>query len=162
MKLNESWYIILNIYFNIVYDIYNNCINLLIKIFSFLKLYNASYAPPFQPEIPSSKQSKENVMSRIFKRRNIEYTEEFSAYLSIPLSDENTDPLEWWKVNKVQFPNLSWMAQDYLAIPATSVPSEESFSAGKNLITDKRNRLAGKTIRTCMCLRSWWVSLKKE
>ena len=121
MKLNESWYIILNIYFNIVYDIYNNCINLLIKIFSFLKLYNASYAPPFQPEISSSKQSKENVMSRVFKRRNIEYTEEFSAYLSIPLSDENTDPLEWWKVNKVQFPNLSQMAQDYLAIPVKMV-----------------------------------------
>ena len=47
------------------------------------------------------------------------------------------------------------MAKDYLAIPATSVPSEESFSAGKNLITDKKNRLAGKTIRVYMCLRSW-------
>ena len=93
-------------------------------------------------------------MSHVFKRRNIKYTDELSLYLSMPLSDENTNPLEWWKVNKVQFLNLSQMAQDYLAIPATSVPSEESFSAGKNLITDKRNRLAGKTIRTCMCLRS--------
>jgi len=50
------------------------------------------------------------------------------------------------------------MARDYLAIPATSVPSEETFSLGKNLITDKRNRLAGKTIRICMCLKSWWSS----
>jgi len=47
------------------------------------------------------------------------------------------------------------MAKDYLAIPATSVQSEESFSAGKNLITDKRNRLAGKMVRICMCLKSW-------
>ena len=48
------------------------------------------------------------------------------------------------------------MTRDYLAIPATSVSSEESFSLGKNLITDKRNHLAGKTIRICMCLKSWW------
>lgn len=100
-------------------------------------------------------------MSRIFKRRSVEYTNEFRLYLSMPLSSEDTDPLEWWKTNKMQFPTLSRMVQDYLAIPATSVPSEESFSAGKNLITDKRNRLAGKTIRVCLCLRSWWISLNK-
>jgi hypothetical protein len=48
------------------------------------------------------------------------------------------------------------MAMDYLAIPSTSVPSEECFSISKNLITDKRNKLAGKTIRSCMCLKSWF------
>lgn len=47
------------------------------------------------------------------------------------------------------------MARDFLAIPSTSVPSEQCFSTSKNLITDKRNRLAGKTVRACMCLRSW-------
>ena len=93
-------------------------------------------------------------MSRVFKRRHIEY--EYNIYISMPLSDENIDPLEWQKDHEAKFPNLSRMARDYLAIPATSVPSEESFSIGKNLITDKRNRLAGKTIRTCMCLKSWW------
>ena len=50
------------------------------------------------------------------------------------------------------------MARDFLAIPSTSVPSEQCFSISKNLITDKRNRLAGKTVRACMCLRSWWTS----
>ena len=47
------------------------------------------------------------------------------------------------------------MARDYLAIPATSVPSEQCFSISKNLITNNRNRLMGKTVRMCMCLRSW-------
>jgi hypothetical protein len=46
------------------------------------------------------------------------------------------------------------MARDYLSIPAISVPSEQSFSIYKNLITDKRNRLLGKTVRYCMCLKS--------
>jgi len=78
------------------------------------------------------------------------------------LANKNIDPLEWWKTNEVYLPRLSQMARDYLAIPATSVPSEQSFSMGKNLITDKRNRLAGKTIRFCMCLKSWWTSFFKK
>jgi len=45
-------------------------------------------------------------MSRIFKRRNVEYTNEFRLYLSMPLSSEDTDLLEWWKTNKMQFPTL--------------------------------------------------------
>jgi len=98
-------------------------------------------------------------MSHIFKRRNIEHTNEIQSYLALSVADINTDPLEWWKVNESQFPHLSQMARDYLSIPATSVPSEQSFSIGKNLITDKRNCLAGKTIRVCMCLKSWWTSL---
>jgi hypothetical protein len=54
------------------------------------------------------------------------------------------------------------MARDYLSIPATIVLSEQSFSIGKNLITDKRNCLAGKAIRICMCLKSWWINLSNE
>ena len=58
-------------------------------------------------------------------------------------------------MNKSQFPNLACMARDYLAVPATSVPSEQSFSLSKNLITDTRNRLLGKTVQACICLKSW-------
>lgn len=97
-------------------------------------------------------------MSRVFKRRRVEVNE-YQAYLALPLIDENEDPLQWWKNNEQQFKSLAQMARDYLPIPATSVPSEQVFSTGKNLITDKRNRLVGKTIRMCLCLRSWWTSL---
>jgi len=96
-------------------------------------------------------------MSHIFKRRCVEYDNEYKLYLSLPLCDEDINSLEWWKDNQSKLPNLSRMARDYLGIPATSVPSEEIFSLGKNLITDKRNRLAGKTIRVCMYLKSWWT-----
>jgi len=47
------------------------------------------------------------------------------------------------------------MAKDYLAIPATSVSSEQVFSSAENMITDKRCRLAPKTVRAGQCLRSW-------
>ena len=47
------------------------------------------------------------------------------------------------------------MARDYLAIPATSVASERAFSAGGNMITNKKSSLVSKTIRAAQCLQSW-------
>ena len=136
---------------NYKYKLFN-----LIKFFRFLDIYNKIYAP-VRSEVPNNPNKDENsIISCVFKRRHIEYIDEFKVYLSLPLVCENINPLEWWKINHSQFPTLSNMARDYLAIPATSVASEECFSLGKNLITDKRNCLAGKTIRNCMCLRSWW------
>jgi hAT family protein len=54
------------------------------------------------------------------------------------------------------------MARNYLSIPSTSVPSEQSFSIAKNLITNNRNRLVGKTVRISMCLKSWWINFLNE
>lgn len=67
----------------------------------------------------------------------------------------NSNILLWWKSRSDKYPNLSRMARDYLAIPATSVSSERLFSLGKNLITDKRNLLSADTIQACQCLKSW-------
>jgi hAT family dimerisation domain. len=79
-------------------------------------------------------------------------------YLLLPTLDGQIKPLQWWEMNELQYPRLARMARDYLAITATSVPSEQSFSLSKNLITCNRNRLLGKMIRACMCLKSWWAS----
>jgi hypothetical protein len=54
------------------------------------------------------------------------------------------------------------MARDFLAISATSTPSERLFSSSGNMITDKRNRLASKTIRAAQCLKSWNTVPLKE
>ena len=74
--------------------------------------------------------------------------------------DRKVNALEWWRQNQAEFPNLSKMAQDYLAIPATSVPSERVFSDVGQLVYDRRNRLNGETIRACICLDSWWTFAK--
>ena len=54
------------------------------------------------------------------------------------------------------------MARDYLAIPASSAASECAFSAGGNLITNKRSRLVPKSVRITQCLRSWAQGPLKE
>ncbi|EKM74644.1 hypothetical protein AGABI1DRAFT_133044 [Agaricus bisporus var. burnettii JB137-S8] len=47
------------------------------------------------------------------------------------------------------------MARDYLSIPATSVDVERTFSKGRNLLTNRRNRLVGQTVRSLLCLGDW-------
>ncbi|CAB5380032.1 unnamed protein product [Rhizophagus irregularis] len=36
----------------------------------------------------------------------------------------DTNPFEWWKNHKMEFPVIAHLARKYLIIPATSVPSE--------------------------------------
>ena len=80
--------------------------------------------------------------------------DEFQTYILLPTCNEEVDPLEWWKINENQYPRLLKMARDFLAIPSTSVPSKQYFLINKNLITNQRNRLAEKTVRVYMCLKS--------
>ena len=66
------------------------------------------------------------------------------------------------QIHQIQFPCLTQMARDYLAIPAISVSSERLFSSGGNMLTDKRCKLALKTLRASLCLKSWIQGSLKE
>ncbi|CAI5931406.1 unnamed protein product [Closterium sp. NIES-64] len=65
--------------------------------------------------------------------------------------------LEYWR-STTNMQTLRRMAQDYLAIPATSASSERVFSLGRNLISWKRHRLASQRTRASMIHRSWYTS----
>ncbi len=68
---------------------------ILINFFRFLNIYNKFYAPvQLEASVPNVDKGK-YVMSHIFKRRHIEYVDEFKVYLSLPLVNETIDPLEW-------------------------------------------------------------------
>lgn len=57
---------------------------------------------------------------------------EVTLYLSEPVLPEDTNPLDFWKLNGSKFPKLSNLAKHYLSIPASSAPVERLFSiAGK-------------------------------
>ena len=58
---------------------------------------------------------------------------EFQRYKSISIALHNIDSsfnnvLAWWKRNATKFPLLATLAHEYLAIPATSAPSERIWS----------------------------------
>ncbi|XP_067257290.1 E3 SUMO-protein ligase ZBED1-like [Chanodichthys erythropterus] len=66
---------------------------------------------------------------------------ELGNYLLSPDADNDSNPLDWWKVYQKNFPRVSQLAQHYLCIQATSSPSERVFSTGGNIVTCKRASL---------------------
>ncbi|RGB25319.1 hypothetical protein C1646_771909 [Rhizophagus diaphanus] len=104
----------------------------------FLNVYNSTYSNPNLSSTLSNSlnnEYKNSITSKVFKRKCTQEIDEFQVYLLSTVCDESVDLLQY-------------------------IPLEECFSISKNLITDKCNKLAGKTIRSCMCLKSWFsVSL---
>ncbi|XP_059422959.1 E3 SUMO-protein ligase ZBED1-like [Carassius carassius] len=66
---------------------------------------------------------------------------ELNNYLMTPTIDGEDDPLAWWRVHKISYPQLCIMARKYLCVPATSAPSERLFSTGGNIVTCTRSSL---------------------
>jgi hypothetical protein len=54
------------------------------------------------------------------------------------------------------------MARDYLAVPATSVPSEVAFSKAGSAVEDRRSRLLDRSVRAIMELQSYLAFLDSE
>lgn len=67
---------------------------------------------------------------------------QFKIYEELPILSRESDPLEWWRTNKEKFPKLAILAKNYLAKPATSVPSERVFSKSGELLNKKRCQLS--------------------
>jgi len=76
---------------------------------------------------------------------SIPSVEEISKYLLYPrlTSTErgSFNLMNWWEANERNYPRLASLAKEILAIPATSVPTERTFSDAGNIITAKRSRL---------------------
>ena len=83
---------------------------------------------------------------------------ELTNYFSEPriLINEEEKILQWWKTNQARYTILSKIARDYLAMQASSVPSERGFSSSGLTVSDLRSRLHPITIKCLMCLKSWF------
>ena len=66
---------------------------------------------------------------------------EISCYKSASPISLRDKPLNWWNVHKCVLPNLARLAQKYLGIVATSVPSERLFSTAGNIVSAERAAL---------------------
>jgi len=62
-------------------------------------------------------------------RMKADVEREMSNYLAIEIDPSTVgDLLVWWKNNQKHYPRLAQLARKYLCVPATSVPSECTFS----------------------------------
>nr|XP_022910708.1 zinc finger BED domain-containing protein 1-like [Onthophagus taurus] len=121
-------------------------------------------------EIPCTQgraDSSENQASLLWEHFDIKAKQEFSAstpthsaeaqikqYLDLPLVDRKLNPLDFWESKKEMFPELYKLANKYLCVPATSVPSERVFSKAGELTKDRRSRLSSNMINEIMFLNS--------
>ncbi len=78
--------------------------------------------------------------------------EELDAYFGLPTaahvtkSGEEFDVLEWWKTHSHIFPNLSKMARQYLAMPASSAGVERLSSAAGRMHSSFRKNTKEDTL----------------
>jgi len=78
--------------------------------------------------------------------------DELEEFVSSPTASET--PLLYWKKNCETYPQLAKMARDFLAVPATSAPSERCFSKARSLLPYTRNRLGADKIQEQMLMDS--------
>ena len=71
------------------------------------------------------------------------------------------DVLEYWKLNKHQFPELAIMTCDILSIPITTVASKSSFSIGGRILHKYINCLLPKIVQALICTRNWLHDFKE-
>ena len=92
----------------------------------------------------------EPLTMQVMKKRKLNNTRrqsEIFYYVNEEQRNVNCDPLSFWFQNKYTFPRLSLVARDYLAIPATSAPSERCFSKCNYSVSQRRFALKQKSIR---------------
>ena len=71
--------------------------------------------------------------------------DELDEYLREAVPKEQ-DLLDWWSVNERRFPNVAKMAQQFLAVPASSVSVERLFSLAGRLYGDLRQAMNDGTV----------------
>lgn len=89
--------------------------------------------------------------AHMFKRSKVEkMSTELQKYIALPLQHERVDSLQYWKSRENEFPHMSQMARDFLAIQSGSVCVERDFSGAVDLVTPNRCSLTKETIRAIL------------
>jgi hypothetical protein len=89
-------------------------------------------------------------------------TNEYDRYIqSLPINFRIA-VLEWWRLNGHQYPQLSLMVRDTLAVPATGAGVERAFSLSGRVVTVIRTQLSPETIRDIMLYKNHLARCKQD
>lgn len=80
---------------------------------------------------------------------------EVAQYLGDKLESRDTHVLTFWKERTAIYPALAKMAIEFLAIPATSCPSEGQFNKTKRILGPQRSSLSSLHVETLLCVKDW-------
>ena len=83
---------------------------------------------------------------------------EVDQYLTdrhVSLTCKTFDVGKWWKGVETTYPILSKLAKDILAVPCSTVASENAFSLGSRVVDPFRASLTPKTVEALVCTSDW-------
>ncbi|CAG8691993.1 15238_t:CDS:2, partial [Cetraspora pellucida] len=160
-KLDQSSFMIAPLDPNIKLSLYNaekqhKAQQYIENLYSKYSTSNASLSSQTNSLQLTSRNYFKKTLKRSFDSSSV--TSELRNYLIS--AEVDCEVLSWWKAhaNNRNYKNIAKMAQDYLCIQATSVPSEQIFSVAKHTINSLRNRLDPEKARATLCLKSWYES----
>eukprot|EP00731_Ephydatia_muelleri_P025579 Em0017g662a len=92
---------------------------------------------------------KDECPGEVIRSTHDHIEDEFLRYLK----EAESDPMDWWRKHESYFPQVAKLARKYLAIPASTAPSERVFSTAKNILQKKRWSLLAERLGKCIFLR---------
>lgn len=100
-----------------------------------------------EPNVEKEEKGKKRMQRQnsSLSRLTEKLSNELQKYCAQPLESRNSDPLQWWRDNRVLYPELAPVAGKMLCSPPSSIESERLFSIGGNVYTPHRNRLTPET-----------------
>ncbi len=93
---------------------------------------------------PRTQEQRPTILDAL--NRAVARGDKLNAYTRVQQVPLDTDPLMWWKQHVQEFPRLSRMARQHLAVPATSASPERLFSSVGLVKSDLRGRLLDNTL----------------
>lgn len=73
-------------------------------------------------------------------------------YLEECIIPRNECPLKYWQARAILYPELSSLAEKYLSVMATSVPSERTFSKSGQILSERRSSIQPKRMEKILFL----------
>lgn len=104
--------------------------------------------PSSQPSIQSADSDDAD------KNAEAQAVDAVTKYINTTISVKSKQgPIEWWRQHKEEFPYIAVLARKWLAVPASSTPSERAFSDCGIAQAGKRNRLGGTMLKDQIIVR---------
>lgn len=92
----------------------------------------------------------------------VAWQRELAAYLSLPLSDRNADPLGWWKANQLRFPLIAPYAEVVLSLPAAASSGETVRADVRQVLLRAQGGMSDPLLVTSPALLEAFVCFQKN